>query len=313
MTSGQNNLIVSEVGYCNNELNRTLENPPCNEEGEEGTKTATNLTTKLDNAVPYREAGWLRALIVYSRNAGGWAMQEYPSKVLSKGGEAPDAFAGEFGLTWMVQSTPNPSGATASRLLDTSCASSNACMAVGYFIDSGIDSGLVERWNGTEWSNLWIPTPAGASSSVLRSISCISSTSCIAVGNYTNSSGVEVTFALDWNGKEWAIQTTPNPAGSTLSRLNGVSCTSSTACTAVGLYHNNSSVEVTLAETWNGTTWTTQTTPNPTGTLATALDGSFMHILNRMHRSPRLREQLGHNRDTRRAVEWHVVGYSVDA
>jgi hypothetical protein len=49
----------------------------------------------------------------------------------------------------------------------------------------------------------------------------------------------------------WSIQPTPNPAGSPVSLLNGVSCTSATACTAVGGY-NNGTAGVTLAEHWSG-------------------------------------------------------------
>ena len=47
--------------------------------------------------------------------------------------------------------------------------------------------------------------------------------------------------------------------------LQGVSCTSATACTAVGDYVNRDGTQVTLAERWNGTSWTIQSTPNPTG------------------------------------------------
>ena len=43
--------------------------------------------------------------------------------------------------------------------------------------------------------------------------------------------------------------------------LNGVACTSASACTAVG----NRTVARTLAERWNGRTWHVQATPNPSG------------------------------------------------
>ena len=66
--------------------------------------------------------------------------------------------------------------------------------------------------------------------------------------------------AEQWNGTSWALQTTPAPTGSTTAQLNGVSCTSKTACEAVG--HDNTS---TWAEAWNGTSWKIQTTPTPTG------------------------------------------------
>jgi hypothetical protein len=70
-------------------------------------------------------------------------------------------------------------------------------------------------------------------------------------------------LAEHWNGTEWTIQTTPNPEGATGVELRGISCSSSSACTAVGNYHNNSSGTFTLAEYWNGTEWKIQTTPNP--------------------------------------------------
>ena len=60
-----------------------------------------------------------------------------------------------------------------------------------------------------------------------------------------------------WNGTRWTIQPTPNPRpGGAF--LNGVSCTSASACTAVG-----SLPPGTLAERWNGTRWAIQPTPNP--------------------------------------------------
>jgi hypothetical protein len=41
----------------------------------------------------------------------------------------------------------------------------------------------------------------------------------------------------------------------------------SKACTAVGVYSKGSDgAQVTLAEAWNGTAWSVQSTPNPKGT-----------------------------------------------
>jgi hypothetical protein len=46
--------------------------------------------------------------------------------------------------------------------------------------------------------------------------------------------------------------------------LLGVSCSSSTACTAVGYYKtvDSMTVAMTLAERWDGAKWSVQTTPN---------------------------------------------------
>ena len=88
MTSGQNNIIVSEVGYCADDVNH---GNGCGDP-ETSAQAAANLTEMLDNALPYHQAGWLRALLVYSRNDGGWAMQ-LPGGALTKQGEALKAFA----------------------------------------------------------------------------------------------------------------------------------------------------------------------------------------------------------------------------
>jgi hypothetical protein len=94
----------------------------------------------------------------------------------------------------------------------------------------------------------------------------LSATVCTAVGYfYNSSSGVDPTSTLRWNGTSWSIQPFPNPAGATGSGLVGVSCTSSTACTAVGAFYNSAGVPVTLAERWNGTSWSIQPNPAPAG------------------------------------------------
>jgi hypothetical protein len=83
-----------------------------------------------------------------------------------------------------------------------------------------------------------------------------------AVGEFVNSSGKEVPLAEQWNGTEWSLQEPPSPAEHE-SRLQGVSCTSSAACTAVGYSHNSTGNDASLAEKWNGTEWSSQQPPSP--------------------------------------------------
>jgi hypothetical protein len=83
-----------------------------------------------------------------------------------------------------------------------------------------------------------------------------------------------VTFAEAWNGTSWRIQSTRNPlSGASRGALNGVSCTSATACTAVGSYTNTSGTQTALAEGWDGTSWRIQPTPDPGGAGSSALNG----------------------------------------
>lgn len=178
------------------------------------------------------------------------------------------------GGNWTIHATPNPAGAALSRLDGVSCSAATACIAVGDYINSAGDVlTLAEVWNGTAWSIQTTPNPAGALGSGLSAISCASATSCVAVGDYNNGAGVSEVLAEAWDGTSWTIQTTPDPAGATDSGLFGVSCASARACSAVGSYEGTDGTELTLAEAWNGTSWSLQTSPNPAGATATNLAG----------------------------------------
>jgi hypothetical protein len=82
-------------------------------------------------------------------------------------------------------------------------------------------------------------------------------------GEFDPATGEQLgTLAERWDGRTWRIVPTfkPAPAGPN-AILNGVACTSASACTAVG----NQTLASTLAERWNGRTWQVQATPNPAG------------------------------------------------
>jgi hypothetical protein len=165
------------------------------------------------------------------------------------------------GGVWTVQSTPNPRGAAASALNGVSCPSISACTAVGQFVTgSGAQLTLAERWHGSRWRIQPTPNPAGSALSRLFAVACPAAGSCTAVGTANSKVLVE-----RWDGARWRIQPAPVPAGAQFSELNAVSCTTAASCIAVGDYVNSSGLDVTLAEQWNGTTWTIQPTPNPPG------------------------------------------------
>ncbi len=168
------------------------------------------------------------------------------------------------GTTWTIQTPPAPK-AEFSELTSVSCTSSAACTAVGIY--GYPETMFAEHWNGSEWTLESVPAPSGAKQSRLYSVSCVSAEACTGVGAYENSKGVYGVLAEHWNGKEWSQQEMPNPTGTTLSYLRGLSCTSGSACTAVGAYESSSVAESPLAERWNGTAWTAQTPPTPAGTL----------------------------------------------
>ena len=174
---------------------------------------------------------------------------------------------------WSIQPTPNPAGAMNTFLKGVSCTTTSGCTAVGYSISTtDVVTNLAERWNGTVWSIQPTPSQSGAVISSLASVACTSSTACTAVGDAFDSADVQRTVAEHWNGTTWAVQATPNPAGANRSKLVSIACTAATSCIAVGSYMKTaSSHPLSLAERWNGATWSLLTTPNPAGNRGTSL------------------------------------------
>jgi hypothetical protein len=171
------------------------------------------------------------------------------------------------GASWTMQTV---SIASQAALNGVSCTSSTACIAVG----PGINEALAGAWNGRTWT---IQTTANLGSNqsliqvTLNDVSCTSATACTAIGSDDNSTGDQVPLAERWDGTTWTIETTPTPIGARSTDLGGVSCTSATACTAVGSYYSTVSTTVALTERWDGSTWTIQTTPTPSGATSSSL------------------------------------------
>ena len=175
---------------------------------------------------------------------------------------------------WSIVSIPDPSGA---QLSGISCTGS-VCEAVGQFDNGGTTQTLAEMWNGSSWSVQSTPNPGGATSSQLSGVFCKSASVCEAVGQSSNGSATQ-TLAEAWNGSSWTIQSTPNASGQTSSQLNGVTCPKTTVCEAVG-NSNTGPNFATLAEVWNGSAWTIQSTPNgPGGKAVNELNGVSCFVM----------------------------------
>jgi hypothetical protein len=166
------------------------------------------------------------------------------------------------GRRWSMRSLPVPRGAT-SRLSAVSCAGPRDCEAVGWSsYDTGAFSGesgetvvLAERWNGRRWAiqrSGFTPEPGGEDSA-LSAVSCASPTGgCAAVGTVSDEQ-----LAVHLVGRRWVTDTEATPLAGA---LNGVSCTSPRACTAVGATSFGPDAAA-FAETWNGRSWSTEPAP----------------------------------------------------
>lgn len=112
------------------------------------------------------------------------------------------------------------------------------------------------------WSVQTSPSPKTGAG--LGGVSCPSASVCIAVG----ASGLSThegrstlrTLVERWDGHAWSALPTVSIRGGSLS---GVSCTSPTACTAVGQGEGKA-----LVERWDGRAWSIQPTPSTRGNAA---------------------------------------------
>lgn len=157
------------------------------------------------------------------------------------------------GNAWAIAVSPNE-GSDSNFLSSVSCTSAMSCAAIGQYVDGSLVlKTLAVMWDGASWTI--VPTPnnnPGIDPNRLVSVSCVSPTSCFAIGS-TGFGGIE-TLAMTWDGTAWTILLSPNPAAENY--LESVSCVSSTECVAVGVGIDNTNVGSSLVLTWNGTMWT---------------------------------------------------------
>ena len=103
------------------------------------------------------------------------------------------------------------------------------------------------------WSVRRVVEPAGSVSTALAGVSCVSRSVCFGVGQYDGKRSLR-TLVERWDGARWTI---PKSAPRLAGQLFGVSCSSPSACTAVG-----ASMARPLVVRWNGKRWFRQGTPS---------------------------------------------------
>src|SRR5262249_24797408 len=138
--------------------------------------------------------------------------------------------------------------------------------AVGWNNATGSARPLAESWNGQSCQVQKVPVPRGEPGGIFDAVSCTSPRACSATGTDFNPGRAGPTLAERGNGKTWRVQRTQAPANASLSvsaiALDGVSCTSATACTAIGAYAPEHAPAY-FVESWNGSRWRLDRAPHP--------------------------------------------------
>jgi hypothetical protein len=109
---------------------------------------------------------------------------------------------------------PQPKAMVLASPSAVSCPVTTRCLAVGFDRVPGKNNAypnqaLAEFFNGRGWTRLSVPAPAGAADTEFAGVSCVSATSCVAVGStvyFTNPKTSHVTALTGiWNGKHWRL------------------------------------------------------------------------------------------------------------
>ena len=171
------------------------------------------------------------------------------------------------GKTWARTTVPEADPGTETVYTVLHCFSLTSCVMIGHSTDtagSGGDTPLAASWNGTAFTDLNAPLPAGVRAAAFNGLSCVSARSCAVAGSgYTGNSGTpSPAFAEVWNGKTWTVTKWSGPKGDTQAELTGVSCTSAARCIAVG-DHGTDKSGTPAALAWNGSKWTLLTVTGP--------------------------------------------------
>ena len=180
------------------------------------------------------------------------------------------------GSAWSIVPSPNTSPTHDNLLGGVSCSGQSACVAVGAYFASSSDQTLIEAWNGSAWSIVPSPNTSPTQVNGLGGVSCSLPTACVAVGAYSPSSSGDFSQTLieSWNGSVWSIVPSPNTSPTQINFLGGVSCSSPSACTAIGNYEaSTSTAQQNLIESWNGSAWSIVPSPNTSPTQNNYLTG----------------------------------------
>ena len=166
------------------------------------------------------------------------------------------------GTSWQIQQSPNVRGGY-NVLTGVVAISPTDAWAIGTSRVSGNAEGLIEHWDGSTWAIQPSAQVAGAQLN-LSGVSATSATDVWAVGYFTPpGSTVEQTFIEHWDGTSWTQLSSPNATANT-NFLSGVAAVSPSIALAVGAaFETNSNVEDPLAEQWDGTAWSVQSSQSP--------------------------------------------------
>ena len=170
-------------------------------------------------------------------SAGGWTVQQ----VQTLGGS-------DNSLGAIAAASPGDVWAVGSYLPDAAASNQDATLA------------FAEHWNGTKWT-VARPPNAGVDFTTLFGVAA-SGGQAWAVGTYLNDDYRNRALVETWDDGKWSVTDVPQP-GTVRDQLFAASAASPDDVWAVGNQEGPNGKFETLAEHWNGSTWSAVPTPDP--------------------------------------------------
>ena len=172
------------------------------------------------------------------------------------------------GTSWTSSTSPQPGPNVYVYLSDIDCVSTAFCQIVGAYQSNMqvVTHTLAMTYDGTSWSLGSISDPAGATSSYLQGVDCVSSTFCQAVGGYRDGSNKAHTTTQGYDGTSWTVLASPDPLPDYDNvGMSKIHCVSTTFCQAVGEDIEPGFVYRVITKSFDGSAWTVASVANQTG------------------------------------------------
>lgn len=170
------------------------------------------------------------------------------------------------GTGWFV--VPSPTiGNFDNNLAAVSAGSATDAWAVGAYYapsNTNILVSMAEHFDGSTWTEFPLSN-VGPNQNTLLAVSELPSGHAWAAGFYINAEYQQQTLIQHYDGTSWSILPSPSP-GARQNILYGIAAISDTDVWAVGGDQDAAGLWQTLAEHYDGTSWTVQSSVDPPGT-----------------------------------------------
>jgi hypothetical protein len=155
------------------------------------------------------------------------------------------------GSAWSAVDSPNKPGSVDNWLNDLSVRTDGDIWAVGAWTDAGSAHGMIQHWDGADWSIVGAP-----SSFELQGVAAVTASDAWAAGLTAAS-----TFEIQrWNGQQWKRK---NGVLGSDARATSMSAAASDDVWAMGVSVEGPQI-VPLAQHWDGSGWTQVAAEYPT-------------------------------------------------